>query len=622
MKTKYKLSEYQENILNYVQNSNGNLLVDAKAGSGKTFTLQLLADKFNEMNKKCLLLAFNKAIQEELSQKISSPNCVVKTVHSLGLSFIRSYLYKKHNTNYNLEIDTKKDRLKETIKKYFAQTCYDDFYLIMKETMSGDELKQYTNDIISELCHLYDFCRFYYIDFNNVSSITSIMEICCDELRQYNFIGMKDFYKIIQFTYSELMNSFLNPESIDGKPTYYIDYVDMTYLPLFLNMYPPYQIREFLDYVMIDESQDLSILQQLFIKQLDNGKTRFVFVGDRNQAIYGFAGADVDSIDNIKNNFTLAELPLNICYRCPENIIKVSQTIVPEILWNKDREDKGNIKFINTKELIKLTKPNDIILSRKNSDLLAIYRQFVITNKKRVKFRNKAIIDGILRELKKAIKAYITSYNSYENIDVKLYDYLDKNDIKRNRKLRTKEQQVIVEEKVRQLVEENEAGKPVINKSNWTVDYLKKAMKEFKEEGPYNFLDQDDIRILNYSLIEDLIEQFEENSSSITVKAFEEYIYNFLVCNDLEDAPVLSTIHGMKGGEGDNVFILNYPRFPYKFKNQSESDVQQETNLQYVALTRAKQKLYLVLCDNPNNDDNIKEMNNKCIHHINNILSD
>ena len=101
MKTKYKLSEYQENILNYVQNSNGNLLVDAKAGSGKTFTLQLLADKFNEMNKKCLLLAFNKAIQEELSQKISSPNCVVKTVHSLGLSFIRSYLYKKHNTNYN-----------------------------------------------------------------------------------------------------------------------------------------------------------------------------------------------------------------------------------------------------------------------------------------------------------------------------------------------------------------------------------------------------------------------------------------------------------------------------------------------------------------------------------------
>ena len=51
----------------------------------------------------------------------------------------------------------------------------------------------------------------------------------------------------------------------------------------------------------------------------------------------------------------------------------------------------------------------------------------------------------------------------------------------------------------------------------------------------------------------------------------------------------------MKGGEADNIFIYDYPRFPYCYGNMSEDAKQQEINLQYVALTRAKKSLYLVL---------------------------
>ena len=57
MNTNFKLSEYQQNIINYVQTSNGNLLVDAKAGSGKTSTLLLISDLITKQNKKCLFLA-------------------------------------------------------------------------------------------------------------------------------------------------------------------------------------------------------------------------------------------------------------------------------------------------------------------------------------------------------------------------------------------------------------------------------------------------------------------------------------------------------------------------------------------------------------------------------------
>ena len=102
----YKLSKYQENILDKVHNTNNNLLVDAKAGSGKTSTLLLIANELKQQNKNCLFLAFNKSIVDELSQKIDPQNCLVKTLHSLGLSFIRSYLYKKHQTNYDINVNT------------------------------------------------------------------------------------------------------------------------------------------------------------------------------------------------------------------------------------------------------------------------------------------------------------------------------------------------------------------------------------------------------------------------------------------------------------------------------------------------------------------------------------
>ena len=49
-----------------------------------------------------------------------------------------------------------------------------------------------------------------------------------------------------------------------------------------------------------------------------------------------------------------------------------------------------------------------------------------------------------------------------------------------------------------------------------------------------------------------------------------------------------------KVGEGDNVFIYDYPEFPYEFKGMNDEEKQQEKNLLYVAITRAKKNLYLV----------------------------
>ena len=66
----FKLSTYQENILNTVKSTNKNILVDAKAGSGKTSTLILISEAIQKQGNKCLFLAFNKHIVEELKGKM------------------------------------------------------------------------------------------------------------------------------------------------------------------------------------------------------------------------------------------------------------------------------------------------------------------------------------------------------------------------------------------------------------------------------------------------------------------------------------------------------------------------------------------------------------------------
>jgi hypothetical protein len=65
---------------------------------------------------------------------------------------------------------------------------------------------------------------------------------------------------------------------------------------------------------------------------------------------------------------------------------------------------------------------------------------------------------------------------------------------------------------------------------------------------------------------------------------------------------ILSTIHRAKGDEADVVFLLGSDYLPFRYKNQVSWQIQQEWNLVYVALTRAKKRLYFVPCPKENND--------------------
>lgn len=107
-----------------------------------------------------------------------------------------------------------------------------------------------------------------------------------------------------------------------------VDYGDMLYLP---TLAEGSSWRLDADVVMVDELQDLDHLQRQMILHVVASGCVFVGVGDCMQAIFGWRGADVDSMDKITAATKAVQLPLSICYRCPTSHIALAQTLVPTI---------------------------------------------------------------------------------------------------------------------------------------------------------------------------------------------------------------------------------------------------------------------------------------------------
>lgn len=625
----FKPSKYQENILNFIENEDGNLLVDAKAGSGKTSTLCMIADKIIAQDKKCLFLAFNKSIVDELKTRIISENCQIKTLHSLGLSFLRSFLYKKHRENYILEVDQHDDYIKENVEKLFDKSFGNSFKLA-NASLSEEELKDLRYNVIREISSMVNYSRLYNVNYHEEREIYHLANKLCWHLPNYDEIGLEGYPIIIETMIDSIKERFENPIlDQDNKPIYFVTYTDMIYFPCLYRMTPPFNIKSYLDYVLLDESQDLSVLQQMFVKLFITNNTRLIAVGDEKQSIYAFAGADTKSIQNLKKNFYLKELPLNICYRCPENVIKVAQELVPTIDWNHDREDKGSVEFIDEKQLGELAEGGDVILARRNNDLIRLYKKLVLDEKICVKFKNLDMVNTLVNEISKVAKEYIKKYNSYLNVERELYALCEEKGINwrlENSKL-PKEHLDFINKKGNEIIKERKKkGKP-ISKSNYNVDYLLTCMNEYKEEGEYNYtVEGTTSNIFNeyYDIVESLISSFKESYHGNSVKDFLAYVEDFLKGNLNKNVPILSSIHMMKGGEADNVYIVDYPRFPYIYSTQTEDAQQQERNLQYVALTRPKKNLYLCRvsrCRGRETEEDIEELNIKSEMEIKRLLN-
>ena len=145
-----------------------------------------------------------------------------------------------------------------------------------------------------------------------------------------------------------------------------IDFADMIFLPVRLGW-----MRPRFDLVVVDEAQDLTVAQlELAIGSLAAGG-RVCVVGDDRQAIYAFRGADTDSLARLRAELNAQELGLKTTYRCGKQIVEMAALLVPDFTAAPTNPE-GTIRSIAQDALLAEVAYGDFVLSRANAPLLPI----------------------------------------------------------------------------------------------------------------------------------------------------------------------------------------------------------------------------------------------------------
>lgn len=135
-----------------------------------------------------------------------------------------------------------------------------------------------------------------------------------------------------------------------------------------------------------------------------------------------------------------------------------------------------------------------------------------------------------------------------------------------------------------------------ISDLNLKLDELKKQFQR-EMKNPENALTGSAINNGKsdiYSMIQSILEYYvNKNKDASSVETFIDFIAEVFVTEPSDDAVVVSSIHQVKGLEAKRVFIINYNLMPYTSNRKTADDNIQEKNLRYIAVTRAKEILYL-----------------------------
>lgn len=506
-------SEKQLQIYKTWAETDKNILIQAVAGSGKTTVILHL---ISESQGQFYYVAFNKSIKEEVETKFAELNipdtkAKAMTLHALGLSAVKNALYR-------IKIEGSKNfKLYKTIE---------------------DKIKQQTKGITYEERTRLMFTLFDFID-------NSRLFLNDDFDAIYKSLLMMDKIPFDHKNLKKCWEIFLEAREEEykkdiEKKTVMIDFLDMIYLPARLGLHIPI----YPEYLMIDECQDLNLCQHTIINNLINQGDikKWVAVGDRNQSIYGFTGAYPESFDLFKTRPNVVELPLDICYRCPADVIK-SANYVYNVMTGFKKNPGAVTEFTNIsmkEDISKITKvfqKNDtLVVCRNKSPLIKLLFALLKQN-----IAAKLFGDDILSSVMNFLKPFKS--DSIEVAQSKI----------------EKELNFLI---AKEDKSETEKIKMFVLRENYS-NFI--AFKTNLSKSPYE-------------IVENLVEQIQS-----------------LFDNKGEDGSIvkLCTIHKSKGLEASNVIIMNENLIPSKFA-KAPSQLVQEKNLMYVARTRSKDSMCFI----------------------------
>lgn len=376
----YEPSQYQKAIFDYIQHEKGNLVVEAAAGSGKTYTL-VKALSLIPQDKRVLMTAFNKDIVKELTKKVKEfPNVEVRTLHGLGMIL----------TTRGLRIGGMKP---EGYK--YTQLIYNHWQDLTKTNINKLS-RNARKSFVENTKKLVDFGRFYL-----ATTRSEMIEL----MTKYDIPCVADEVDVA-----------LKVMAIGGKNLDSIDYTDMIWMPHIYDLH--LQECEY-DFIMVDECQDLNVAERNLVLRCLKEGGRLIAVGDSNQCIYGFSGSDPDSFRAIQSIPNTVSMPLSISYRCPESVVKFAQNLVPSIEAKQGAEEGVILDCVSLDDV----HDGDMVLCRNNAPLLQVYCK-LLEQGKRAYIRGSDVGKNLQNIVIGTHKDYLYTNLKRDGVFIRLYEDL------------------------------------------------------------------------------------------------------------------------------------------------------------------------------------------------------
>ena len=330
MAKKFKPSIQQKYYFDWITGCTGSCILEAVAGSGKTTTL---IEGLKLMTGNIFFGAYNKKIADEIQLRAPKLDGLsISTMHSAGLGIWKRHIKKSPTVDA--------DKCRNLFIKLVNKEC---------------------NEWMTAVINVVSFAKQAAFGVNGMPAHS-------------DWLDLIDYFSVDTDDHDEQvveLAKFILTESIKLDSTV-VDFDDMIYAPLIHKCKP----QQF-DWVLIDEAQDTNESRRLLSLLMLKAGGRLVAVGDRHQAIYGFTGANSNSLDLIADATNAERLPLTVSYRCPTKIVDYAQQYVPHIMAHKDAIEGQITHLAEGSDLTKIAKAGDTILCRFNAPNLRLVYKFI-----------------------------------------------------------------------------------------------------------------------------------------------------------------------------------------------------------------------------------------------------
>lgn len=405
--------------------------------------------------------------------------------------------------------------------------------------------------------------------------------------------------------------------------------------------------KERFKYILVDEFQDTNPQQYKLIKLLtQNADNDLTVVGDDDQSIYSFRGATVLNILNFENDFPNTRIiRLEENYRCPKDIVEAALSVIKNnsqrhrknVFSNKENQykienwicysDLEEAKDI-VEEIEKLFdlgfEASDIVILFRTNSQSRVYEKELLTHSinykilggvgfyERAEIKDSIAFLRLMTDFKDNFSFRRTVNTPPRSIGEKslsifedfaslrgltLYDavdYIKESPLTKKAANSIKAYKSILEDYSKKIKEDSESNGGINIESIFfnfleDIDYF----SIFKSDGEVRMATANDNIKELFRAYYDYKEI--ENNADINNFLEETSLYRDTYNNENKDAITLMTVHNAKGLEFEVVFMtgMEHSVFPHYFALEEENGIEEERRLFYVAITRAKQKLYL-----------------------------